>query len=210
MAFLQLDPAIVNIMSTFLQFPLLWVSKDWARGVEDFKAEITRKFLYAEFKVEWLGVGSKMQMRVTRALTQLSLHGEVPNIIRWWQGTSEALGMFCGRYRFPGASFDAVVRQCYVHSEMSQYDLGLFKDFLRRETSVKLDEIITREIWHDKNYIEARDMGCPYLRKSVLEVLWTLICAIQGTQFCIEHCGCEAYDDLERDARSQLRYFDGR
>ena len=96
MAFLQLDPSIVNTMSTFLQFhtPLLCVSKDWARGVETFKAELTRKFHDAEFQVEWLRVGGKLQFRVTRALAQLLLHGEVPNILRWWCGTSVALGMF--------------------------------------------------------------------------------------------------------------------
>ena len=54
MAFLQLDPSIVNTMSTFLQFhtPLLCVSKDWARGVEAFKAELTRKVI--ERREQWL------------------------------------------------------------------------------------------------------------------------------------------------------------
>ena len=122
MAFLQLDPSILNIMPTFLQFhtPLLCVSKDWARGVEAFKEELMRKFHDAEFQVEWLRVAGNLQMRVARKLAPLLQLGEVPNIIRWWHGTSVALGMFCGRYRFPGASFDAVFRQCYEHSEMSQ------------------------------------------------------------------------------------------
>ena len=179
-----------------------------------------RKFHYAEFQVEWLGVGGKLQMRVTRklasqpSLTNLLQDGRLPNIIRWWYGTSVALDMFCARYSFPasllqGASFHAVLRECYEHSEMrGLYDFGLFLDFWIRESSVNIDEIIPREIWHDKNYIgrkrkksyiETRCMGCPYLGKSVFEVLGTLICAIQGTEFCdfyCEHCNL---------ARSQLR-----
>ena len=120
--------------------------------------------------------------------------------------------MFSGRCPSdPGTSFHAVLRACYEHSEMRQYDFGLFKDFWRRQTSVNIDAIIPREkMWYNKKYIEAQDMGCPYLGKSVREALWTLICAIEEREYCIEHYGCEACDDLERHARSQLRYFDGR
>ena len=202
MAFMRLDPSIVSTMSTFLHShtPLLCVSKDSARGVEAFKEELMRKFHDAEFQVEWLGVrvGGNLQMRVTRKLDRVFRGfrlgaGDREDIVRWWYGTSVALEIFCARYNFPasflqGASFHAVLRECYEHSEMRQYDFGSFKDFWRRQTTVNIDAIIPRGIWYNEVYVNARDISCPYLGKSVREVLGTLICAIEREEYCYAHC----------------------
>ena len=99
-------------------------------------------------------------------------------------------------------SFQDLFRRCYLFSSYSGYDFDIFEDVYRHRTSENLEEPLGVQLFWEAGYVAARDMGCVNLGTSIYEVLQTLICAIAGTTYCPNMCGC-AEENLQIERERQ-------
>ena len=97
-------------------------------------------------------------------------------------------------------SFQELLHRCYLFSMYTGYDFEIFGGVYRYCTSENLEKhLAAAQLFCDTRFVSVRDLGCQYLGTSIHEVLQTLICAMAGTTFCPDMCGC-AEDDLDRES----------
>jgi hypothetical protein len=214
---------ILQVIATHLRVCnfMACACKDWAQGVEAMKKALRRKFLNGQFNVDCLGhlghSDAVLERRLLRVVRMKFGDYKLKDIALWWYRTQLYLSLSIGRNR---TSFQGVLRQCYEYSKFSGYNFSMFKDLFRGNTSERLDgplgHALFRDsgyveardpgcsrlgplghaLFRDSGYVEARDLGCSRLGMTIDEVLWTLICANEGTCFCPSLCGCADEDVL--------------
>jgi hypothetical protein len=161
------------------------------------KKALRRKFLNGQFNVDCLGhlghSDAVLERRLLRVVRMKFGDYQLEDIALWWYRTQLYLSLSIGRNR---TSFQGVLRQCYEYSKFIGYNFSMFKDLFRGNTSERLDGPLGHALFRDSGYVEARDLGCSRLGMTIDEVLWTLICANEGTCFCPSLCGCADEDVL--------------
>ena len=110
----------------------------------------------------------------------------------WWYRTQLYLHHAIRKDKM---SVQDILRRCYDVSMYSGYDFDIFEGVYRHSTSENLDEPLEARLFCKSGYVQARDLGCANLGRSIDEVLQTLICAKEGTIYCPDMCGCA--DDLQ-------------
>ena len=173
------------------------VNKEWAQAVNVVISELRRRFLSSDFTVHCLGLAtlneSMAERRLERVVRVRVRNHDITDLGLWWYRTQ--LYLHYAISRRCNMSVQRILRRCYVFSGYSGYDVGIFKDVYRYRTSKNLDEPLEARLFCKSGYVQARDLGCANLGRSIDEVLQTLICAKEGTIYCPHMCGCA--DDLQ-------------
>ena len=79
------------------------------------------------------------------------------------------------------------------------HDFCIFEGVYRHHISAHPETLLAAWVFCDARFVLARDLGCQRLGRSIHEVLQTVICAMAGTTFCPNLCGC-ADGELDRES----------
>ena len=155
--------------------------------------DITDDFLFSDFDVYCLGnfVGIEFVSKFTLdkiCRRHLGVPSEsIDHEVLFWMEAQLHLGLLCSRSRI---SLRHVLELCFMRSSFSKYSFkGLFPPW-------RLSEDMHMCIRHFNPgglaLVNARNMGCPQLGRSVNEVLMSLWCMSVGACYCRchrEECG---------------------
>ena len=157
------------------------------------KSYIIDYFLCSDFDVHCLGdfvanefVSRPMLDRICRLHLGQPSEGIDEEVLFWFEAQLH-LGLLCRRSRI---SLRHVLELCFMRSSFSKYSFkGLFPPW-------SLSEDMHMCIRHFKRgglaLVNARNMGCPQLGRSVNEVLMSLWCMRERRRYCygrVDSCG---------------------
>ena len=102
--------------------------------------------------------------------------------------------------------FQDLLYRCHVFCVYAGYDFEIFEAVYHHYTSEHSETLLEARVFCDSRFVLARNMGCRSLGRSIHEVLQTVICALAGTTFCPDLCGC-ADGDLDRETSTSLPWL---
>ena len=169
------------------------VDRHWKHIVGCAKRNIIQCFLCSSFDVHCLrdliameDVRKPILDKICRShLRQPS--GGIPNEVLFWYEAQLHLGLLCKRNP---TSLRDVLQRCFKHSTFGAYGFGDFfpESRLTNDMHLCIDHFDPGGV----ALVEARDMGCSQLGRSVNEVLMRLWCMSVGACYCRchrEECG---------------------
>ena len=164
------------------------VDSNWQHIVGCADRYVIECFLCSNFDVRCLGDlfanESVMKYRLDR-LCRLRL-GEpskaIATAVLFWCEAQLHIGLFCRRNR---TSLRDVLERCFSHSPFSTYGFkGLFPEWSLTED---MHLLIGHRYFDELALVNARDMGCQHLGRSVNEVLTSLWFMRVGGCYCACH-----------------------
>ena len=175
------------------------VNSEWLQAVRAVICELRRGFLGSDFYVDCLLPDAldedKVQQRLQSVLNIRFGNESIPDATVWWYNTQLYLHYAISK---KSMFFQDLLYCCHVFSVYAWYDFEIFEGVYRRFISEYSEKPLPVRVFCDARFVSARDMGCRSLGRSIHEVLQTLICALSGTTFCPDLCGC-ADSDLFRE-----------
>ena len=186
------------------------VSKDWAQAAEASKNDLIQKFLNGPFdarslRVSHLNVCSMntdmFEQRLSRVVClNVGEDHHLNEVQLWWYRTQLHLSLSIGRGSIcRETSFKDILRACFEYSEFKGYGFSMlerqYREWSGHFPRDLLNRSVSKEVFTRCRYIRTRDLGCVMLGRSINEVLLTLICAMERTEFCRSFCGCAQEED---------------
>ena len=175
------------------------VNSEWLQAVRAVICELRRGFLGSDFYVDCLLPDAldedKVQQRLQSVLNIRFGNESIPDATVWWYNTQLYLHYAISK---KSMFFQDLLYCCHVFSVYARYDFEIFEGVYRRFISEYSETLLPARVFCDARFVSARDMGCRSLGRSIHEVLQTVICALAGTTFCPDLCGC-ADSDLDRE-----------
>ena len=169
------------------------VDSNWKHIVGCADRYVIECFLGSNFDVRCLGDlfanESVMKYRLDRLCrSRLGEPSEaIPPAVLFWFEAQLHIGLFCSRNR---TSLRDVLERCFSHSPFSTYGFkGLFPEWSLTED---MHLLIGHRYFDELALVNARDMGCQHLGRSVNEVLTSLWFMRVGGCYCAchtEQCG---------------------
>ena len=195
MSFSKLAATTTSDVALFLPSLHVLASVDarWNEVVGCARRRLIHCFLCSDFDCHCLGdLFSSESVRKQRLdkLCQLSLSAssdDVEKEVLFWYEAQLHLGLLCRRNV---TSLRDVLRRCFSYSRFSSYSFGwLFPAWTRRED---MHLRIGHWHFHALGLVNARNVGCKQLARSVNEVLTSLCCMRAGGTYCscnTKQCG---------------------
>ena len=196
----HLPTSVTLTVALYIQsfYILASVDSNWKHIVGCADPYVIECFLGSNFDVRCLGDlfanESVMKYRLDR-LCRLRL-GEpskaIATAVLFWCEAQLHIGLFCRRNR---TSLRDVLERCFSHSPFSTYGFkGLFPEWSLTED---MHLLIGHRYFDELAFVNARDMGCQHLGRSVNEVLTSLWfvrvdgcdCACHTVQCCVSFTG---------------------
>ena len=91
------------------------------------------------------------------------------------------------------------LRECFEYSEFKGYGFSILERQYREWSENIRPYLLSNAVWTGvftrSRYVLTRQMRCEMLDKSIKEVLLTLICAMERTEFRRSFCGCAQEED---------------
>ena len=169
------------------------VDSNWQHIVGCADRYVIECFLGSNFDVRCLGDlfanESVMKYRLDRLCrARLGEPSEaIPPAVLFWFEAQLHIGLFCSRNR---TSLRDLLERCFRHSPFSTYGFkGLFPEWSLTED---MHLLIGHRYFDELALVNARDMGCQHLGRSVNEVLTSLWFMRVGGCYCAchtEQCG---------------------
>ena len=174
------------------------VDSNWKHIVGCADRYVIECFLGSNFDVRCLGDlfanESVMKYRLDRLCrARLGEPSEaIPPAVLFWFEAQLHIGLFCSRNR---TSLRDLLERCFRHSPFSTYGFkGLFPEWSLTED---MHLLIGHRYFDELALVNARDMGCQHLGRSVNEVLTSLwfmrvdgcYCACHTVQCCVSFTG---------------------
>ena len=164
------------------------VGKNLKHLVGSARRDIIDDFLCSDFDVHCLGdlfANESVSKHRLDKLCRLRLGQPSDGIekeVLFWYEAQLHLGLLCRRNR---TSLRDVLRRCFSYSSFSTYSFeGLFPEWTLRED---MHLRIGHWHFHGLGLVNARNMGCEQLARSVNEVLTSLWCMRAGGCYCSCH-----------------------
>ena len=172
---------------------LATVDTNWKHIVGCAKRYLIECFLCSNFDVHCLGdlfanesVSKHRLDKLCRLRFGQTSEGLVKEVLFWYEAQLH-LGLLCTRNV---TSLRDVLRRCFSYSRFSSYSFGgLFPEWTLRED---MHLRIGHWHFHGLGLVNARNVGCEQLARSVNEVLTSLWCMRAGGTYCschTEQCG---------------------
>ncbi len=144
------------------------------------------------------------EQRLRRKLNRQFGKGEsLSDLTVWWYNTE--LHLLDTLSKQP-MSFQDLLFRCYCFSVYKGYDFEIFRGLYCHRNAPDLEEpLAADQLFSFSRFVSKRDLGCIHLGTSIHEVLQTLLCACNDSQFCPGNCGCAEHDFECRSSFSSLR-----